>query len=36
MAEDKETKGGIVALIPLDKSKLHEMYPLFAASCDMF
>lgn len=36
MAEDKETKGGIVALIPLDKSKLHEMYPMVAASCDMF
>lgn len=36
MAEDKETEGGLVALIPLDKSKLHEMYPLVAAICDMF
>lgn len=33
---DIESEDVLVDLMPLDKSKLHEMYPQVAACCDMF
>ena len=36
MAGNKDIEGGIVILVPYDKSTLKQMYPMTAASCDMF